>query len=54
MTLKTNIQSMKKTLVLIALAAGLSLAAQPALASGGAKHPHSGRPRSRRRLGGVG
>ncbi|NJC40058.1 ubiquinol-cytochrome c reductase cytochrome c1 subunit [Brevundimonas alba] len=42
MILKTNIQSMKKTLVLIALAAGLSLAAQPALASGGAKHPHSG------------
>ena len=43
MTLKTNIQSMKKTLVLIAAAAGLSLmAAQPALASGGAQHPKSG------------
>jgi ubiquinol-cytochrome c reductase cytochrome c1 subunit len=39
MTLKTNIQSMKKTLVLIALAAGLSMAAQPALAAGGAEHP---------------
>ncbi len=42
MTLKTNIQSMKKTLVLIALAAGLAAAAQPALAAGGAKHPRSG------------
>ena len=42
MTLKTNIQSMKKTLVLIAAAAGLALVAQPALASGGAKHPRSG------------
>lgn len=42
MTLKTNIQSMKKTLVLIALAAGLVAAAQPALAAGGAKHPRSG------------
>jgi ubiquinol-cytochrome c reductase cytochrome c1 subunit len=42
MTLKTNIQSMKKTLVLIAAAAGLTLAAQPALASGGAQHPRSG------------
>ena len=42
MTLKTNIQSMKKTLVLIAVAAGLSLAAQPALASGGAKHNKDG------------
>ena len=43
MTLKTNIQSMKKTLVLIAAAAGLSLmATQPALASGGAEHPKSG------------
>ena len=43
MTLKTNIQSMKKTLVLIAAAAGLSLmAAQPVLASGGAQHPKSG------------
>ena len=40
MTLKTNIQSMKKTLVLIAAATGLTLmAAQPALASGGAEHP---------------
>ena len=43
MTLKTNIQSMKKTLVLIAAAAGLTLmAAQPALASGGAEHPRKG------------
>ena len=43
MTLKTNIQSMKKTLVLIAAAAGLALvAAQPALASGGAEHPRKG------------
>jgi ubiquinol-cytochrome c reductase cytochrome c1 subunit len=42
MTLKTNIQSMKKTLVLIAAAAGLAFAAQPALASGGAQHPKSG------------
>lgn len=43
MTLKTNTQSMKKTLVLIAAAAGLSLmATQPALASGGAEHPKSG------------
>ena len=43
MTLKTNIQSMKKTLVLIAAAAGLSLmAAQPVLASGGAQHPKRG------------
>jgi ubiquinol-cytochrome c reductase cytochrome c1 subunit len=42
MTLKTNIQSMKKTLVLIAVAAGLALSASPALASGGAKHPRSG------------
>ncbi len=42
MTLKTNIQSMKKTLVLIALAAGLAAVAQPALAEGGAKHPRSG------------
>lgn len=39
MTLKTNLQSMKKTLVLIALAAGLAVAAQPAMAAGGAKHP---------------
>ena len=42
MTLKTNFKSMKKTLVLIAAAAGLALVAQPALASGGAKHPRSG------------
>lgn len=43
MTLETSMRSMKKTLVLIAAAAGLSLmAAQPALASGGAKHPRSG------------
>jgi ubiquinol-cytochrome c reductase cytochrome c1 subunit len=39
MTLKTNFQSMKKTLVLIALAASFAVAAQPALAAGGAKHP---------------
>jgi ubiquinol-cytochrome c reductase cytochrome c1 subunit len=42
MTLKTSMRSMKKTLVLIAAAAGLTLAAQPALASGGAAHPRSG------------
>ncbi len=43
MTLQTNLRSMKKTLVLIAVAAGLSLAAtQPALASGGAQHPRKG------------
>ncbi|HYD28736.1 cytochrome c1 [Brevundimonas sp.] len=43
MTLKTSMRSMKKTLVLIAAAAGLALvAAQPALASGGAAHPRSG------------
>ena len=42
MTLKTNIQSMKKTLVLIAVAAGLAVSAQPAMAEGGAKHPRSG------------
>jgi ubiquinol-cytochrome c reductase cytochrome c1 subunit len=42
MTLKTSMRSMKKTLVLIAAAAGLTFAAQPALASGGAAHPHSG------------
>ena len=34
MTLKTNIRAMKKTLVLIAAAAGLTFAAQPALAAG--------------------
>jgi len=39
MTLETSMRSMKKTLVLIALAAGLAMAAQPALAAGGAKHP---------------
>ena len=42
MTLETSMRSMKKTLVLIAAAAGLALVAQPALASGGAKHPRSG------------
>jgi ubiquinol-cytochrome c reductase cytochrome c1 subunit len=41
MTLKTPIRSMKKTLALIAAACGL-MAAQPALAEGGATHPHSG------------
>ncbi|MGV9008782.1 cytochrome c1 [Brevundimonas sp.] len=40
MTLKTN--TMKKTLVLIAAAVGLAVAASPALAAGGAKHPRSG------------
>ncbi len=39
MTLETSMRSMKKTLVLIALAAGLAMAAQPAMAAGGAKHP---------------
>ena len=34
MTLQTNIRAMKKTLVLIAAAAGLTFAAQPALAEG--------------------
>lgn len=34
MILQTNIRAMKKTLVLIAAAAGLTLAAQPALAAG--------------------
>ena len=38
MTLQTNIRAMKKTLVLIAAAAGLTLAAQPALASEGGGH----------------
>ena len=43
MTLKTSMQSMKKTLVLIAAAVGLSLAvAQPALAEGEAYHPRKG------------
>lgn len=41
MTLKTPIRSMKKTLALIAAACGL-MAAQPALAEGGALHPHNG------------
>lgn len=40
MSLKTN--TMKKTLVMIAAAAGLALAASPALAAGEAKHPRSG------------
>ena len=35
MTLNTPMRSMKKTLVLIAAAAGLTLSAGPALASGG-------------------
>jgi ubiquinol-cytochrome c reductase cytochrome c1 subunit len=42
MTLETSMRSMKKTLVLIAVAAGLAVSAQPALAEGGAKHPRSG------------
>lgn len=42
MTLHTNIRAMKKTLVLIAAAVGLTLAASPALAAGEAKHPRSG------------
>jgi ubiquinol-cytochrome c reductase cytochrome c1 subunit len=42
MTLQTNMRAMKKTLVLIAAAAGLALAASPALAAGEAKHPRSG------------
>ncbi len=42
MTLHTNIRAMKKTLVLIAAAAGLAFAASPALAAGEAKHPRSG------------
>lgn len=42
MTLENSMRSMKKTLVLIAVAAGLAVSAQPALASGGAKHPRSG------------
>ncbi|HEX8661458.1 MAG TPA: cytochrome c1, partial [Brevundimonas sp.] len=36
MTLQTNIRAMKKTLVLIAAAAGLAFAANPAAAEGGA------------------
>lgn len=39
MTLKTSMRSMKKTLVLIAVATGLTLSAAPALASGGGGHP---------------
>lgn len=42
MTLQTNIRAMKKTLVLIAAVAGLSLAAQPALAAGEKHTPRSG------------
>ena len=42
MTLKTNIRAMKKTLVLIAAAAGLALAATPALASGKAHELRDG------------
>jgi len=37
-----NIRAMKKTRVLVAGAAGLAFAAQPALAAGEAKHPRSG------------
>lgn len=39
MTLQMNIRAMKKTLVLIAAAAGLAFAAQPALAAGGESKP---------------
>lgn len=42
MTLKMNMRAMKKTLIVIAAAAGLALAAQPALAAGEARHPRSG------------
>ena len=42
MTLQTNIRAMKKTLVLIAAAAGLTFAAQPALAEGGAHELRNG------------
>lgn len=42
MTLQTNIRAMKKTLVLIAAAAGLALAATPALASGKAHELRDG------------
>ncbi len=38
MTLQTNIRAMKKSLLLIAAAAGLTFAAQPALASGSEGH----------------
>jgi ubiquinol-cytochrome c reductase cytochrome c1 subunit len=42
MILQTNIRAMKKTLVLITAAIGLSLAAQPALAAGDKPKPRSG------------
>ncbi|MFN3668701.1 MAG: cytochrome c1 [Brevundimonas sp.] len=42
MTLHTNIRAMKKTLVLIAAAVGLTLAASPVLAAGEARHPRNG------------
>lgn len=42
MTLQTNIRAMKKTLVLIAAAAGLAMAATPALASGKAHELRDG------------
>lgn len=38
MTLKTSMRSMKKTVMLVAAAAGLTLAAGPALAAGGGAH----------------
>ncbi|WP_369816701.1 cytochrome c1, partial [Brevundimonas sp. Root1423] len=42
MTLKTNIRAMKKTLVLIAAAAGLAFTAAPAMAEGGAHELRDG------------
>jgi len=39
MTLQMNMRHMKKTLVLIAVAAGLTFAAQPAIAAGGESKP---------------
>jgi ubiquinol-cytochrome c reductase cytochrome c1 subunit len=42
MILQTNIRAMKKTLVLITAAVGLTLAAQPALAAGDSPKPRSG------------
>lgn len=42
MTLKTSMRTMKKTLALIAAAAGLTLAAGPALAEGGGHHLRDG------------
>jgi len=42
MTLQTNIRSMKKTLVLIAAAAGLAFASQPAMAEGAAHELRDG------------